>query len=96
VLGEQVGDVDVANTSACALEYADEKEYDVAIIDESLEKTRGQELFEQIRDCQTAVKGILCSEQPTIDTVEAAVDSGMESVVQKPIDQSEILELVSS
>ena len=47
VLRRHGGDVDIANTSTCAMQYVDEKEYDVAIIDESLHKSRGRDLFEQ-------------------------------------------------
>jgi carbon storage regulator CsrA len=94
MLTDEGGEVDIASTTACALEFAGEKKYDVAIIDESLQTSRGPELFERLKSSQTGLKGILCAAHPTLDTVDAAIDSGMDHVVQKPVDQAEILQLV--
>jgi carbon storage regulator len=95
ILADQAGDVDIANSSACALQCASGKEYEVAIIDESLKKCRGQELFEQMQETQAGLSGILCSEHPTIDTVQTAIQSGMDHVVEKPIRETEILQLIA-
>lgn len=94
ILANEGSDVDTANSSASAFDSVQEKEYDVAIIDESLERETGQNLFERIKGHQTDLKGILCSKHPTVDTVEAAIDSGIEHVVQRPINQTELLSLV--
>jgi len=97
ILGDEVGDLDTAESSALALHYATENEYAVAIIDESLDSESGQELFKRIKRCQGDVKGILCSDRPTVETVKTAIESGMDHVVEKtPVDQSELLSLVSS
>lgn len=95
IFADEVGDVDTADSSAHAMCYIEENEYDVAIIDESLGRESGQELFERIKRRQCNLKGILCSERPTVCTVEAAIDSGMEHVVKRtPVDQTELLSLV--
>jgi DNA-binding NtrC family response regulator len=96
MLADKVSDVDTAHSTSCALEYSDEKKYDVAIIDESLKRARGQELFERMKDRQSGLKGILCSDRPTFATVDAALDSGMQHVIQKPIDPVELISIVSS
>ncbi len=96
MLADAGDDVDIAKSSARALERASQKKYEVAIVDESLQKCRGQELFKQMQDTQCDLLGILCSERPTIDTVETAIESGMDHVVKKPVEKSEILHLVGS
>ncbi len=95
VLAEEGNDVDTAHSSRCALEYSDEQRYDVAIIDESLSHARGQEVFERMKGHQRGLRGILCADRPTVATVEAALDSGMHHVIQKPVDHSELVELVN-
>lgn len=94
ILAEAGGDVDTADSSARALCYIEENEYDFAILDESLGRESGQELFERIKRRQSDLKGILCSEFPTVATVEAAIDSGMEHVVKRPVNQAELRSLV--
>lgn len=94
VLAREGFNVDLAPTANTALLLADEKAYDVAVIDELLEKGRGPDLFQRIESRQTHVKGLLCSNDPTIDTVEAALDFGMQHVVPKPIEASQVVPLV--
>lgn len=89
-------DVDTADSSACALEFATEKKYDVAIIDEALPRMHGQELFDRLNGSQTGLRGILCSEHPTVATVEAAFDYGMDHVLEKPINQTELVQLAEA
>ncbi len=94
ILADASGDVDIANSSASALQCASGKAYEVVIIDETLKKCRGQELFERMQETQTGLSGILCSAHPTIDTVQTAIESGMAHVVKKPIEETEILQLI--
>ena len=96
MLAAEGGEVDTADSSTCALEYSKEKEYDVAIIDEALRHARGRELFAQMKSHQRGLKGILCSNRPTVVTVEAALGSGMQHVIQKPINQQELISLVGN
>ena len=87
-------DVDVVSSAAGAQNQAEEKAYQVVILDEVVEAVRGPELYERIERAQEEIEGILCAENPTLETVQIALDFGMKRVVAKPIDAAEIRSLV--
>ena len=86
--------VDAAPDAARASELNESEDYDVAVVDEECGPEDGTVLFQTLNDNNGRLDGILCAEEPTIDTVERALEAGMRHVTVKPVDPAEVVSLV--
>lgn len=86
--------VDAVDGLPRAEQLVEEADYDVVIVDEEVSAGDGIDLFREIsRKCDRLL-GILCSESPTVTTVDRAIRAGMQHVVPKPVDPGELVRLV--
>ncbi|REJ70050.1 MAG: response regulator [Planctomycetota bacterium] len=87
-------DVDVADSGKNALELANEKEFDVAVLDYRMEGMNGVELFTKLHEIRPQTIGIFLTGYPTIDTVFPAINVGVTRVFAKPVDAVEMIDFI--
>lgn len=73
-----------------ALAYATEHDLDLAILDIKLRKMDGVEVLSELKKLQPAVKVIMLTGYPTLDTAQDAIRLGASAYCAKPIDKSEL------
>jgi DNA-binding response OmpR family regulator len=88
-------DVDFATGRRDALSLTEQNSYDVALLDECVDRENGIEIFRDIHQRQEQLGGILCCQDPTVDRVDAAIAAGIHHVVARPVNPREVLALIT-
>ncbi|MEZ6066068.1 MAG: response regulator [Planctomycetaceae bacterium] len=83
--------VELAETGAVAIQLCRQVTFDVGIISEVLPDVDGTLLFEKLSALQAGLRGVLVAAVGNLSTVYAAISAGMQRVVTRPIDFSELL-----
>jgi DNA-binding response OmpR family regulator len=86
--------VDTAHDAARALALAREKQYDAVVLDAGTVGMDGADLCRRLLEVQPAVHGIFLAASPTINTIYAAVESGADRVLSKPVDPNELVRVL--
>ena len=87
-------EVDLAIDRPTALRLSQRRQYAAVIIDEMIEEGSGADCFRDIERQQAALKGILCSANPTLRTIDAAVRAGMAHVVANAFAAEDVVPLL--
>jgi DNA-binding NtrC family response regulator len=77
-----------------AITHAKENKVDLAILDIKLEKMSGVEVLGFLKEIQPAMKAIMLTGYPTVETAREAISLGANEYCVKPIDRSELEEKV--
>ncbi len=78
-----------------AIAYINTHQIDLAILDIKLKKMSGIQVLEQIKKISPAIKAIMLTGYPTIETAREALDLGAGEYCVKPIDKQELEEKVA-
>ncbi len=79
-----------------ALAFVGKNHIDLAILDIKLKKMSGIQVLEQIKKRHPAIKVIMLTGYPTIETAQEALLLGAGEYCVKPIDKSELEEKVAT
>jgi len=79
-----------------ALQYAKIHQIDLAILDINLKKTNGIAVLEELRRADPAIRVIMLTGYPTIETARQSLRLGATDYCVKPIDKSELEQKVSA
>ncbi len=77
-----------------AISFADNNTVDLAILDIKLKKMSGVEVLEQLKKRIPAMKAIMLTGYPTVETAREAISLGANEYCVKPIDRDELEEKV--
>ena len=77
-----------------AIAHAKENKIDLAILDIKLEKMSGVEVLAFLKEEQPAMKAIMLTGYPTVETAREAISLGADEYCVKPIDRDELEEKV--
>ena len=77
-----------------AIDYARKNQIDLAILDIKLEKMSGVEVLGFLKEAQPAMKAIMLTGYPTVETAREAISLGADEYCVKPIDRDELEEKV--
>lgn len=77
-----------------AIAFAKENTIDLAILDIKLEKMSGIEVLGFLKEAQPAMKAIMLTGYPTVETAREAISLGADEYCVKPIDRDELEEKV--
>jgi DNA-binding NtrC family response regulator len=86
--------VDVVTDPDTAMRLSERNDYDIALVDDSIEERSGIDLFHDLDSQQIQLGGILCCDNPTIDDVDSAIRAGMRHVLAKPVKADEVAPLI--
>jgi len=78
-----------------AIGYVKKHSVDLAILDIKLKKMSGIQVLEAIKKLQPAIKVIMLTGYPTIETAREAIELGAGEYCVKPIDKQELEEKVA-
>lgn len=78
-----------------AIAHAREKDVDLLILDIKLKKLSGVEVLEEIKKTNPAVKAIMLTGYPTLETAREAKKLGAQEYCIKPIEKEELEEKVA-
>ncbi|WP_163337551.1 response regulator [Desulfopila sp. IMCC35008] len=78
-----------------ALSFAGSNHVDLAILDIKLKKMSGIQVLEQLKKTVPAMKAIMLTGYPTIETAREALELGAGEYCVKPIDKQELEEKVA-
>ncbi len=87
---------DSAAEGESALKLTSKQRYDIACLDYQMPGLNGIELFTALREKQPWLRAFLITAFGSLETVYPAVDVGMTHVMPKPVDVSELLNLVAA
>jgi len=94
ILQKQDYKVDTAETGKEAIEKADNKHYDLALVDIRLPDTDGTELLARLkRQLQNTIK-IMITGFPSIESGVKALDEGADAYLVKPVKPEDLLMLI--
>ncbi len=93
-LGDIGHDVSCAYSGEQAIEMAMSTQFDLAIVDAMLPGMSGIETFENIRQSNPGIVGILVTGHANMDMVIDAMNKGFNGVLEKPIEGTEIVKAV--
>ena len=94
ILKKQDYKVDTAETGKEAIEKAENKHYDLALVDIRLPDTDGTELLARLkRQLQNTIK-IMITGFPSLETGVKALDEGADAYLVKPVKPEELLMLI--
>lgn len=79
-----------------ALNHVRARETDLAILDIKLKKMSGVEVLEELKKLAPAIRAIMLTGYPTIETAQASLKLGANEYCVKPIDKEELEEKVAS
>jgi two-component system response regulator HydG len=87
-------EIDAVETGKEALEKADSKKYDLALLDIRLPDMDGTELLAKMKkQLQTSIK-IMITGFPSLETGVKALDEGADAYLVKPVKPEELLMLI--
>jgi DNA-binding NtrC family response regulator len=78
-----------------ALNYARSNEVDLAILDIKLKKISGVDVLEELKKIAPAIRVIMLTGYPTIETARESLKLGASEYCVKPIDKDELEEKVA-
>lgn len=78
-----------------AISFAGSNHVDLAILDIKLKKMSGIQVLEQLKKIAPAMKAIMLTGYPTIETAREALELGAGEYCVKPIDKQELEEKVA-
>jgi DNA-binding response OmpR family regulator len=87
--------VDTATDGASALELVARQPYDVALLDLKMPGMDGVELYRRIQALRRGTVAIVVTAYATSETAKAALNAGAWQVLSKPVDFSQLLNLVN-
>jgi two-component system response regulator HydG len=94
ILKKQDYKVDTAETGKEAIEKAENKHYDLALVDIRLPDTDGTELLAKLkRQLQNTIK-IMITGFPSIESGVKALDEGADAYLVKPVKPEDLLMLI--
>jgi len=93
-LGDIGHEVSCAYSGEQAIEMAMQTQFDLAIVDAMLPGMSGLETFEHTRQANPGIVGILVSGHANMDMVIDAMNKGFSSVLEKPVEGTEIVRAV--
>jgi len=94
ILQKQDYKVDTAETGKEAIEKAESKHYDLALVDIRLPDTDGTELLARLkRQLQNTIK-IMITGFPSIESGVKALDEGADAYLVKPVKPEDLLMLI--
>ena len=88
-------DVAVFTEEEEALAYARSNKVALAILDIKLKKMNGVEVLEELKKIDPAIKAIMLTGYPTMETAQRALQLGASEYCVKPIDKDELEEKVA-
>jgi len=83
--------VDSAETGGEALRKAEEKFYNLALIDIRLPDIEGIELLTKIRETKPRMRKIIITGYPTLKNAVEALNKGADAYIMKPLDIEKVL-----
>lgn len=78
-----------------AIAFAGKNRMDLAILDIKLKKMSGIQVLEQLKKIAPAIKAIMLTGYPTLETAREALELGAGAYCVKPIDKQELEEKVA-
>jgi DNA-binding NtrC family response regulator len=78
-----------------ALKFARSNKMDLAILDIKLKKISGVEVLEELKKSSPAIKAIMLTGYPTMETARESLKLGASEYCVKPIDKDELEEKVA-
>lgn len=94
ILQKQGHDVATFTEEEEALQYADNNQVDLAVLDIKLKKMSGLEVLEELKKISPRTKAIMLTGYPTIETARRSLTLGAAEYCVKPIDKSDLVEKV--
>ncbi len=88
--------VDTAPNASAALDMLGEQQYDIALLDLKMPGISGVELCRRMRDQRLATVGMILTAYATPQAAEDALQAGAWTVLSKPIDTRQLMELIDS
>ncbi len=86
--------VDVATDRQCAVDLSERNVYDVALLDDQVQRDNGIDIYRDIGRRQGRVDSILCCHDMTSECVDAAIAAGVSHVVGKELRAIDLAPLV--
>ena len=88
-------EVSVFTDEEDALNYARSNNVDLAILDIKLKKMSGVEMLEELKNIEPAMRAIMLTGYPTLETARESLRLGANEYCVKPIDKEELEEKVA-
>ncbi|MEA3231972.1 MAG: response regulator [Thermodesulfobacteriota bacterium] len=88
-------EVSVFTDEEDALNYARSNDVDLAILDIKLKKMSGVEMLEELKNIEPAMRAIMLTGYPTLETARESLRLGANEYCVKPIDKEELEEKVA-
>ena len=88
-------EVSVFTDEEDALNYARSNDVDLAILDIKLKKLSGVEMLEELKNIEPAMRAIMLTGYPTLETARESLRLGANEYCVKPIDKEELEEKVA-
>ena len=95
ILGRKGHDVAGFTDEEQAIAHARLKDVDLLILDIKLKKLSGIEVLQEIKKANPAVKAIMLTGYPTLETAREAKELGAQEYCVKPIEKEELEEKVA-
>ena len=95
ILGRKGHDVAGFTEEEQAIAHARSKPVDLLILDIKLKKLSGLEVLQEIKKTNPAVKAIMLTGYPTLETAREAKELGAQEYCIKPIEKQELEEKVA-
>ena len=86
--------VDTAPDASAALQMLDERQYDIALLDLKMPGVSGVELCRKMRDQRCGTVGMILTAYATPEAAQAALRAGAWTVLSKPIDTRQLMDLI--
>ncbi len=87
-------EIDVAETGKEAIEKAENKHYDLALIDIRLPDMDGTDLLNKVQKTMNNTVKIMITGFPSLETGVKALDEGADAYLVKPVKPEELLTLI--
>jgi DNA-binding response OmpR family regulator len=87
-------DIDVAETGKEAMEKAEKRHYDLALVDIRLPDMDGTDLLVKMKDTMRDTVKIMITGFPSLETGVRALDEGADAYLVKPVKPDELLMLI--
>jgi len=95
VLEEEGYAVDTAANSSEAMDLCSQKCYALLLIDLFLPDTNGLQLIKKIYNTEPRIRKVVITGYPSLDNAIEALNLGVDAYLTKPINMSELLQVVS-
>ncbi|MBX3413957.1 MAG: response regulator [Pirellulales bacterium] len=95
-LSELGYDVDTAPDGVAALEKVRGQPFELAVLDYQMPGLNGIEFFQAARRISPHLLGVFVTAHARLETVYSAVDAGMSRVLAKPVDFTELGQIIET